>query len=131
MLCPCVPVTLNQPLASSKKVLVQVGTTAKLTGWQTRPAKFKADASGKGKEMDGEERAQSLRTLLRLLPAKNLQEIRFLFNFLVKVAAHQAENKMTPTNLAVCLGPTLFQSNSSVLDTVVNLITDHDLVFEN
>jgi hypothetical protein len=45
----------DQPLASSKKVLVQVGTTAKLTGWQTRPAKFKADGGGKGKEMEGEE----------------------------------------------------------------------------
>jgi hypothetical protein len=31
----------DQPLANSTKVLVQVGTTQKPTGWQTRPAKLK------------------------------------------------------------------------------------------
>jgi hypothetical protein len=39
----------GKPLTSSKKVLVQVGTTAKLTGWTTKPATFMADA-GNGKE---------------------------------------------------------------------------------
>jgi hypothetical protein len=39
----------GKPLTSSKKVLVQVGTTAKLTGWTTEKASFKADA-GNGKE---------------------------------------------------------------------------------
>ncbi len=32
----------GQPLASSRKVLVQVGTTARLTGWKVQPATFKA-----------------------------------------------------------------------------------------
>jgi hypothetical protein len=39
----------GKPLTSSKKVLVQVGTTAKLTGWTTEKASFKADG-GNGKE---------------------------------------------------------------------------------
>ena len=33
----------GQPLAASGKVLVQVGTTARLTGWETRPAEFDFD----------------------------------------------------------------------------------------
>jgi hypothetical protein len=37
----------NQPLNISKRVLVQVGTIVRTTGWQTEPAEFK---SGDGKE---------------------------------------------------------------------------------
>ncbi len=42
----------DAPLASSEKVLVQIGTTARPTGWQTRPAEF--DAKGGDKRI-GEE----------------------------------------------------------------------------
>jgi hypothetical protein len=33
----------GQPLATSARILVQVGTTARLTGWATRPAEFEFD----------------------------------------------------------------------------------------
>jgi hypothetical protein len=33
----------DQPIQASKKLLVQVGTQARLTGWQAKPAEFKAD----------------------------------------------------------------------------------------
>jgi hypothetical protein len=33
----------GQPLATSARILVQVGTTARLTGWETRPAEFDFD----------------------------------------------------------------------------------------
>ena len=46
----------GKPLASSKKVLVQVGTTAKLTGWTTKQATFQADAgNGKPERVEGEQ----------------------------------------------------------------------------
>jgi hypothetical protein len=45
----------GQPLAASKKVLVQVGTTAKLTGYATKPAEFPAEGGGKGKTIQGEQ----------------------------------------------------------------------------
>ena len=46
----------DQPLTKSKKVLIQVGTTAKLTGWKTKPATFKAEAGGgKGATVEGEQ----------------------------------------------------------------------------
>jgi hypothetical protein len=44
----------DAPLTASKQILVQVGTTARLTGWATRPARFKADAGGRGEDVDGE-----------------------------------------------------------------------------
>ena len=37
----------DQPLRESGKILVQVGTSARLTGWKTKPAQFKGD----GKQM--------------------------------------------------------------------------------
>jgi len=40
----------NQPLAASRKILVQTGTTARLTGWKTKPAQFKGDGN---KMLDG------------------------------------------------------------------------------
>jgi hypothetical protein len=42
------------PLTSSKQMLIQVGTTARLTGWATRPEKFHADGGDRGQELDGE-----------------------------------------------------------------------------
>jgi hypothetical protein len=44
-----------QPLATSQKVLVQIGTTAKLTGYTTKPAEFPAEGGGKGKKIHGEQ----------------------------------------------------------------------------
>src|SRR5262249_18265054 len=38
-------VTLDdQPLRASKKILVQTGTSARLTGWKTKPTRFQGDA---------------------------------------------------------------------------------------
>ena len=37
----------DQPLRASGKILVQVGTSSRLTGWKTKPAQFKGD----GKQM--------------------------------------------------------------------------------
>jgi hypothetical protein len=45
----------DAPLATSKQILVQVGTTARLTGWETRAATFKAEGGGRGAEVNGEE----------------------------------------------------------------------------
>jgi hypothetical protein len=45
----------DQPLDSSKRILIQVGTMARLTDFKTKPAKFQAEGGGKGKTVDGEE----------------------------------------------------------------------------
>jgi hypothetical protein len=79
---------------------------------------------------DGAERVEAMRAAIAQLPQRNRNELKILFHLLEKVASHSQANKMTPTNLAVCIGPTLFQSNSSGLDTVANLIKDYGRVFE-
>jgi hypothetical protein len=45
----------GQPLDASKRVLIQVGTLARLTGFASKPAKFQAEGGGKGKAIEGEE----------------------------------------------------------------------------
>jgi hypothetical protein len=45
----------HQPLAASKQILIQVGTTARLTGWQTKEAEFSPEGNGKGKTVRGEQ----------------------------------------------------------------------------
>jgi hypothetical protein len=42
----------DRPIRTSKKLLVQVGTSVRLTGWKTKPARFKADGKN---EVDGYE----------------------------------------------------------------------------
>lgn len=42
------------PLAESRKLLVQVGTTARLSGWTTRPERFRAGSRDDDPEVDGE-----------------------------------------------------------------------------
>ena len=42
----------DQPIRSSRKILVQTGTTARLTGWKSKPAEFKGSD---GKRIKGQE----------------------------------------------------------------------------
>ncbi|MFN4242518.1 MAG: hypothetical protein ACK4PI_04695 [Tepidisphaerales bacterium] len=44
----------DQPIAASRKLLVQVGTTARLSGWTTRPERFRAGGRDDDPEVDGE-----------------------------------------------------------------------------
>lgn len=47
-----------------------------------------------------------------LLPDENREALRTLLYFLSDVVACVDENQMTPTNLAVCLAPSLFHLNT-------------------
>lgn len=47
-----------------------------------------------------------------LLPDENREALRMLLLFLQDVVACMDENQMTPTNLAVCLAPSLFHFNA-------------------
>ncbi|XP_041657606.1 rho GTPase-activating protein 7 isoform X2 [Cheilinus undulatus] len=47
-----------------------------------------------------------------LLPDENREALRTLLSFLRDVVASVDENQMTPTNLAVCLAPSLFHLNN-------------------
>lgn len=53
-----------------------------------------------------------MRAAVLLLPDENREALRTLLCLLSDVTASVGENQMTPTNLAVCLAPSLFHLNT-------------------
>ncbi|XP_063739652.1 rho GTPase-activating protein 7 isoform X2 [Eleginops maclovinus] len=62
--------------------------------------------------MPKELRLQAARAAVLLLPDENREVLRTLLCLLSDVTASVSENQMTPTNLAVCLAPSLFHLNT-------------------
>ncbi|KAM7394269.1 hypothetical protein PAMP_021082 [Pampus punctatissimus] len=62
--------------------------------------------------MPKELRLQAARAAVLLLPDENREALRTLLCLLSDVTASVTENQMTPTNLAVCLAPSLFHLNT-------------------
>lgn len=62
--------------------------------------------------MPKELRLQAVRAAVLLLPDENREAMQTLLCLLSDVTASVAENQMTPTNLAVCLAPSLFHLNT-------------------
>ncbi|XP_065534862.1 SH3 domain-binding protein 1 [Lathamus discolor] len=65
---------------------------------------------------DDESRIQSLRDTCSRLPHESYNNLRYLIKFLAKLAEHQEVNKMTPSNIAIVLGPNLLRSQQSTGD---------------
>uniref|UniRef100_A0A8D2MHF1 SH3 domain binding protein 1 n=1 Tax=Zonotrichia albicollis TaxID=44394 RepID=A0A8D2MHF1_ZONAL len=63
---------------------------------------------------DIDSRLQSLRDTCSRLPQDSYNNLRwYLIKFLAKLAEHQEVNKMTPSNIAIVLGPNLLWSQQS------------------
>ncbi|KAM3591420.1 uncharacterized protein V6R79_001855 [Siganus canaliculatus] len=58
-------------------------------------------------EKDETERLEQFRVLLKKLPPENYNNLRYLIQFLFLLSEQQAVNKMTPSNIAIVLGPNL------------------------
>uniref|UniRef100_A0A8C5QNS9 SH3 domain binding protein 1 n=1 Tax=Leptobrachium leishanense TaxID=445787 RepID=A0A8C5QNS9_9ANUR len=56
---------------------------------------------------DPEKRVESYKEVCKQLPAENYNNLRYLIMFLSKLSEHQEVNKMTPSNIAIVLGPNL------------------------
>nr|XP_056703073.1 SH3 domain-binding protein 1 [Euleptes europaea] len=56
---------------------------------------------------ESESRLELLRDACNRLPKDNYNNLRYLIRFLAKLAEHQEVNKMTPSNIAIVLGPNL------------------------
>uniref|UniRef100_A0A8B9PQQ9 SH3 domain-binding protein 1 n=1 Tax=Apteryx owenii TaxID=8824 RepID=A0A8B9PQQ9_APTOW len=65
---------------------------------------------------DFDSRVQSLRDTCSRLPQENYNNLRYLIKFLAKLAEHQEVNKMTPSNIAIVLGPNLLWAQQSTGD---------------
>ncbi|NXD67824.1 RHG07 protein, partial [Eolophus roseicapillus] len=55
---------------------------------------------------------QAVQAAIILLPKENREALKILLFFLRDVVAFVEENQMTPTNIAVCLAPSLFHLNT-------------------
>uniref|UniRef100_A0A8C5U6N5 SH3 domain-binding protein 1 n=1 Tax=Malurus cyaneus samueli TaxID=2593467 RepID=A0A8C5U6N5_9PASS len=65
---------------------------------------------------DVDSRMQSLQDTCSRLPQDSYNNLRYLIKFLAKLAEHQEVNKMTPSNIAIVLGPNLLWSQQSTGD---------------
>ncbi|XP_071407846.1 SH3 domain-binding protein 1 isoform X2 [Pithys albifrons albifrons] len=65
---------------------------------------------------DIDSRVQSLQDTCSRLPRESYNNLRYLIKFLAKLAEHQEVNKMTPSNIAIVLGPNLLWSQQSTGD---------------
>ncbi|GLD57653.1 SH3 domain-binding protein 1-like protein [Lates japonicus] len=63
--------------------------------------------SRRGWEKDLTEKLEQFRVLLKKLPPENYNNLRYLVQFLSLLSEQQAVNKMTPSNIAIVLGPNL------------------------
>nr|XP_004610754.1 unnamed protein product [Sorex araneus] len=52
-------------------------------------------------------RLEALKDVCSRLPPENLRNLRYLLKFLARLAEEQEVNKMTPSNIAIVLGPNL------------------------
>ncbi|KAM9832342.1 SH3 domain-binding protein 1 [Neosynchiropus ocellatus] len=63
-------------------------------------------------EKDSTEKLQQFRVLLKKLPCENYNNLRYLVQFLSLLSEQQAVNKMSPSNIAIVLGPNLLWPQS-------------------
>ncbi|NWU64371.1 RHG44 protein, partial [Pterocles burchelli] len=72
-----------------------------------------------------EKRLQALWNACEKLPRANYNNIRYLIKFLAKLSEYQDTNKMTPSNMAIVLGPNLLwpqaDGNMTEMMTTVSL----------
>lgn len=75
------------------------------------------EAAGE-KELD--DKLERFRAVLKKLPPENYNNLRYLIQFLACLSEHHAVNRMTPSNIAIVLGPNLLwpriEGETSLLD---------------
>ncbi|CAF3732127.1 unnamed protein product [Rotaria sp. Silwood1] len=79
-------------------------------------------------------RLQRISQLINKLPDINYQNLCYLVRFLARVAEYSSENKMTPNNLAICIGCSILygkdQSSSSSHQSISNSYTAASTILE-
>lgn len=86
------------------------------------------------------EKVKTIHKLLLSLPALNYEALEMLMKHLYVVSTHSAQNKMTTSNLATCLGPTVFRTEQECVSNLYNikfyseiielLIVNHEQMFQ-
>ncbi|XP_053577205.1 SH3 domain-binding protein 1 [Bombina bombina] len=74
-----------------------------------------------GSIKEPERRLESFREVCSKLPKENYNNLRYLIKFMAKLAEHQEINKMTPSNIAIVLGPNLLWAKVDGDPTVLDM----------
>ncbi|XP_056381268.1 SH3 domain-binding protein 1 isoform X2 [Hyla sarda] len=80
---------------------------------------------------DTEQRQESYREVLQKLPTENYNNLRYLIKFLAKLAEHQEVNKMTPSNIAIVLGPNLLWAHSEGDPSIIDMASASPILVVN
>jgi len=75
--------------------------------------------------------ADDITRIIEELPSQNKATINYLFDFLVEISKNAEKNKMDIANIAVCLGPCIFQvdptgvEQQQQLNTILEIMLNH------
>ncbi|XP_035933830.1 rho GTPase-activating protein 9 isoform X3 [Halichoerus grypus] len=77
---------------------------------------------------ESEQRLSQIRELLGSMPKPNRDTLRYLLEHLCRVIAHSDKNRMTPHNLGIVFGPTLFRPEQETSDPAAHALYPGQLV---
>ncbi|KAG7460065.1 hypothetical protein MATL_G00217130 [Megalops atlanticus] len=72
-------------------------------------------------EKEVADRLEQLRRVLCKLPPENYNNLRYLVQFLSRLSENQAVNRMTPSNIAIVLGPNLLWPRTEGVDSLLDM----------
>uniref|UniRef100_A0A8C2YTI2 Rho GTPase activating protein 9 n=1 Tax=Chinchilla lanigera TaxID=34839 RepID=A0A8C2YTI2_CHILA len=75
-----------------------------------------------------EERLSQIQELIESMPKPNHDTLRYLLEHLCRVIAHSDSNRMTPHNLGIVFGPTLFRPEQETSDPAAHALYPGQLV---
>ncbi|CAF4677306.1 unnamed protein product, partial [Rotaria socialis] len=76
------------------------------------------------------DRVQRIGQLINQLPKVNYDNLRYLIRFLSDVARHSSVNKMTASNLSICIGSNLYPKEQSSNFSTPNLYANSSIIVE-
>ncbi|XP_054436238.1 rho GTPase-activating protein 9 isoform X2 [Pteronotus mesoamericanus] len=77
---------------------------------------------------ESEQRLSQIRELIVSLPKPNHDTLRYLLEHLCRVMTHSDKNRMTPHNLGIVFGPTLFRPEQETSDPAAHALYPGQLV---
>lgn len=77
---------------------------------------------------ESEQRLSQIQELISSMPKPNHDTLRYLLEHLCRVIAHSDKNRMTPHNLGIVFGPTLFRPEQETSDPAAHALYPGQLV---
>ncbi|XP_023413772.1 rho GTPase-activating protein 9 isoform X4 [Loxodonta africana] len=78
--------------------------------------------------LESEHRLSQIQELISSMPKPNHDTLRYLLEHLCRVIAHSDKNRMTPHNLGIVFGPTLFRPEQETSDLAAHALYPGQLV---